>query len=106
MNNPNDLVLREEDALALFSFLLAAARTQMDDPHYYASMRLLSGAEQLRDAMLDQCSDDVADMLRDTVAMSEAAQLAINDSTTHAASLDALNALVARFMVRHAGLDT
>ena len=41
-------VLTEDEAIELFAFLMTSARSQLDDPCRYASMRLLSAAEELR----------------------------------------------------------
>ena len=42
-------LLTEEQAIELFTFLVTSARTQLDDPCAYASMRLLTAAEKLRE---------------------------------------------------------
>ena len=43
------MVLTEEQAMELFTFFIVCARTQLDDPHHYASMRFLTAAEKVRD---------------------------------------------------------
>lgn len=75
MVNDIRLVLGEEEAVELLTFLVAAARTQLDDPYRYGSMRLLTAAEQLRDAITPRCSQPLRDMMDETVAMTEHAQL-------------------------------
>jgi len=37
-------VLTEDEAVELFAYLLTSARTQLDEPPDYASMRLLPGS--------------------------------------------------------------
>ena len=37
-----NVVLTEDEAVELFAFLMTSARSQLDDPCRYASMRLLT----------------------------------------------------------------
>ena len=43
------ITLAEADLIELYTYLIISARTQLDDPHPYASIRLLSMVERLAD---------------------------------------------------------
>jgi len=105
MANDTQLVLGEEEAVELLTFLVAAARTQLDDPYRYGSMRLLTAAEKLRDAVMPRCSQPLRDMMGETVAMSEHAQLSIKEIEKYTAAIDALNEVVARYVVESSDLS-
>jgi acetaldehyde dehydrogenase (acetylating) len=98
-------VLREDEALELFAYLLTSARTQLDDPARYASMRLLSAAEALRDMVAGRVSPDVDSMFDATVRPASVAQEQVNDREVYTRSLDELCAIVARTLVARAGLE-
>ncbi len=95
----------EEEAVELLTFLVAAARTQLDDPYRYGSMRLLTAAEQLRDAITPRCSQPLRDMMEETVPMTEQAQLNVNQIENYTAAIDALNEVVARYVVESSLLE-
>ena len=97
-------VLSEDEALELFAYLLTSARTQLDEPARYASMRLLSAAEDLRDRIARRVSPGVAAMLDQTVPLSTFAQERVNDRDAYTRSVDELCRLVARTLVERAGL--
>jgi Family of unknown function (DUF6092) len=97
-------VLREDEALELFAYLLTSARTQLDDPARYASMRLLSAAEDLRDLVADRVSPELAAMFRRTVALGSFAQEQVNDREAYVGALDELCRIVARTLVAREGL--
>lgn len=99
------MMLTEEQAVELFTFLITAARTQLDDPHHYASMRLLTAAEMLRDYISEQTSPDMQMLLNATVDKSEHAQIIMNDTDAFANALDELCVMVARFLVVRNGLE-
>lgn len=99
-----NFMLTEEQAVELFTFLIASARTQLDDPHHYASMRLLTAAEMLRDFISERTSDPIQEFLNTTVEKSEKAQIIMNDTGAFAAALDELCAMTAQFLVEQSGL--
>jgi hypothetical protein len=99
------MMLTEDQAVELFTFLIAASRTQLDDPHHYASMRLLTAAEILRDFITARTSPDMQALLNATVDKSEYAQIIMNDTGAFAAALDELCAMVAQFLVERNGLE-
>ncbi len=98
-------VLTEDEAVELFAYLLTSARTQLDDPARYASMRLLSAAEELRDRLAGRVSPETTAMFEATVAPTALAQEHVNDRGLYTKSLDELCAIVARALVARAGLD-
>jgi hypothetical protein len=73
-------LLSEAQAVELFTFLITAARTQVDDPCLYASMRLLTAAEKLRDFISADASPDFQAMLAATEDKTERAQIIMNDT--------------------------
>ena len=50
------MVLTEDEALELLAFLVTAARTQLDEASEYGSLRLLTAANRLADAVADRVS--------------------------------------------------
>ena len=97
-------VLTESEALELFAWLLAAARTQLDDPAVYGSMRLLTAAENLRDIIRGRVSPNSKQMFDETKPLTTKAQINILDEDTYQATLDELNRLVANFLVAQSSL--
>jgi hypothetical protein len=98
-------VLTEDEAVELFAYLLTSARTQLDDPARYASMRLLSAAETLRDRIAGRVSPELAATLEATVGPASVAQEQVNDLGIYTRDLDELCAIVARALVARAGLE-
>ena len=99
------MMLTEDQAIELFTFLVVSARTQLDDPHHYASMRLLTAAEILRGFMTERASPETQKLLGATVDKSERAQIIMNDTEAFAGVLDELCAMVAQFLVEQNGLQ-
>jgi hypothetical protein len=97
-------LLTEEQAIELFTFLITAARTQLDDPCSYASMRLLTAAEKLREFIRPGLSPEAQQLLDSTVEKTEHAQIIMNDSERYTAALDELCELVARHLVARSEL--
>lgn len=93
-------VLTEDEAVELLAFLVSAARTQLDDPCAYGSMRLLTAAEMLRDRIRDRASTPLAETLAATDEATAAAQTVINDTETYTRLLDELCGTVARHLVQ------
>ena len=97
-------VLSEDEALELFAYLLTSARTQLDEPARYASMRLLSAAEDLRDRIAGRVSPSLAAMFEQTGPLGSFAQELVNDRAAYTRSIDELCRIVARSLVERAGL--
>ena len=98
-------MLTEDQAVELFTFLITAARTQLNDPHHYASMRLLTAAEMLRDFIAEQVSPELQTLFNETVDKSEHAQIIMNDTDAFSDALDELCTMVAQFLVERNGLE-
>jgi len=96
-------ILTEDEAIELFALLLTSARSQLDDPCEYASMRLLSAAEDLRDRVVDRVSPETRALLRQTEEATSFAQTHTNDLEAYTATLDDLCARTARFLVERFG---
>lgn len=99
------MMLTEDQALELFTFFITSARTQLEDPCNYASMRLLTGAEILRDFIIERVSPAMQEMLTGTLDKTEYAQIIMNDEDAFTESLDDLCATVARYLVQRNGLE-
>ncbi len=99
------MMLSEAQAVELFTFFITSARTQLDDPCNYAPMRLLTGAEKLRDFILAHASPETQEMLAATIDKTEQAQIIMNDSAAFQEVLDDLCVLVAHYLVQQSGLQ-
>lgn len=93
------MVLDEDEAIELFTLLVTSARIQLDEPCRYASMRLLSAAERLRDSIKPRASSQAQELLQETVEKTTRAQIYMNDRETYTAVLDDLCAMVAQYLV-------
>jgi hypothetical protein len=101
----SNMVLSEAEALKFFAFLLASARSQLKDPASYASMRLLTVAEDLREVIRERVSPETLELLESTEALSEHAQVYMDDEEVYEADLDELCRLTTRFFVDKSGLQ-
>ena len=97
-------VLTEAEALEFFAFLLSSARAQLDDPALYASMRLLTAAEKLREFIRGRVSTETKALLSDTDELTTRAQIYMSDLDAYTADLDELCGLTAQFFVDQSGL--
>lgn len=98
------MVLSEAEVLEFLAFLISSARTQLDDPAIYASMRLLTVFEALRDAVKDRVSDETRALLEKTAEMTTDAQVNLLDFEHYMQELDALNRLLAKYLVDQSSL--
>jgi predicted nucleic acid-binding protein len=103
-HSAGSMVLTEAEAIELFAFFISAARTQLDDPCQYASMRLLSAAENLRDFIVKRVSSDTRGLLEETLELTAHAQIYMADADDYTDTLDELCRMVARFVVEHSEL--
>ena len=99
-------VLTEDEAIELFAFLMTSARSQLDDPCRYASMRLLTAAEELRDRIAERVGPETRELLRSTGDETAFAQTHTNDLEAYTATLDELCTRTARFLVGRFGEAT
>lgn len=98
------MMLSEDQAIELFTFFIASARTQLDDPCHYASMRFLTAAEKLREFIIERVSPDMQKMLTTTMEKTEHAQIIVNDAEAYASALDELCTMTAKFLVEQSSL--
>jgi hypothetical protein len=99
------LVLSEAEAIELFSFLVSSARTQLDEPCRYASMRVLTAAEILRDFVMERVSPDAQTLLEGTVNTITHAHVYMADTEVYTTALDDLCREVADYVVNQSGLS-
>lgn len=99
------MVLSEADALELFAFLIASARIQMDEPSQYASMRLLTAAENLREFVKEHVSSDTQKLFDKTVDLTTHAQIHMADTEGYSDTLDELCGMVAQYLLKQSGLE-
>ena len=98
------MVLSEDEALGFFAFLIASARAQLDDPATYASMRLLTAFEDMRNLVMDRVSNETRNMLESTIDMTTDAQINMLDTDYYTGVLDELNRILAAYMVEQSDL--
>lgn len=98
------MVLTEAEALELFAFLISAARSQLDDPATYASMRLLSAAEELREFIRERVSQETKALFADTDEIITRAHIYMDDREAYTADLDQLCRMTAQYFVEHSGV--
>jgi len=99
------MVLSEDEALELVAFLLTAARTQVDEAAEYGSLRLLTAARRLADAITDRVSPETRAFL--TGPLREMPDLAVRtaDPVGYVAALDGVCRAVGQHLAAHFGLD-
>ena len=96
-------VLTEDEAIELFAYLMTSARSQLDDPCQYASMRLLTAAEELRDRIVNRVGPEARALFERTLTTTAFAQTNTNDLDAYTSALDELCADTARFLVERLG---
>ncbi len=100
-----NMVLSEAEALELFALLLASARSQLDDPALYASMRLLTAAEELRKFIRERVSPETPKLLTETDNLTLHAQINMSDSEVYTTDLDELCRMTARFFIEQSNME-
>ena len=102
---PEKLVLTEDEALELLSFLVMSARTQVDEPTEYAPLRLLTAAGRLGDFIMERVTPETRQLLSGPLKQIPQTSTLMADAAGYTAQLDAVCAAVAAHLVRHFGLD-
>ena len=99
------MVLSEDEALELITFLVTAARTQVDEAAEYGSLRLLTASGRLADIIVDRVSPETRALL--TGPLKQVPDLAVRtaDPAGYVAALDAVCRAVGQHLVTHFGLD-
>jgi hypothetical protein len=99
------MVLTEDEALELLAFLVTAARTQIDEASEYCSLRLLTAASRLADAVADRVSPATRGLLIGPLRQIPALAVRTADPAGYAAALDDLCRAVGEHLVAHFGVD-
>lgn len=102
---PEKLVLSEDEALELLSFLVMSARTQVDEPHEYGPLRLLTAAGRLGDFIKDRVTPETQQLLNGPLKQIPQTATLMADAEGYTTQLDAVCAAVANHLVRHFGLE-
>jgi len=99
------MVLNEDEALELVAFLVTAARTQVDEAHEYGSVRLLTAARKLADAIVERVSPETRAFL--TGPLQQVPDLAVRtaDPVGYVTALDAACRAMGEHLATHFGLD-
>ena len=105
MATTSPMVLTEDEALELLAFLVTAARTQLDEASEYGSLRLLTAASRLADAVADRVSPATRALL--TGPLRQVPELAVRtaDPAGYTAALDDVCRAVGEHLVAHFGVD-
>jgi hypothetical protein len=98
------MVLTEDEALELLAFLVTAARTQLDEASEYGSLRLLTAANRLADAVAERGSPAPRALLTGPLQIPELA-VRTADPAGYAAALDDVCRAVGEHLVSHFGAD-
>jgi hypothetical protein len=95
------LVLTEEEALEIITFLVSSAEICLHEPVYYGTFRLVDGASRLMGAMLEHDPPRTGDFLRSFKAEIDARKTAMMwDREAYYAFLRAIPALAAAELKR------
>ena len=98
-------VMTEDEALELLAFLVTAARTQVDEPHEYGPLRLLSAANRLGDVIRERASSATRQLVAGPLKQMPQTAALMADRAGYTAQVDALCGAVANHLVAHFGLE-
>ncbi|HYV56602.1 MAG TPA: DUF6092 family protein [Candidatus Nitrosopolaris sp.] len=99
------MVLTEDEALELLTFLITAARTQLDEAAEYGPLRLLTAAGRLADFMVARASPATREFLAGPLKALPEAALRSVDPTKYSAQLDTVCRALGDHLVGHFGGD-
>lgn len=102
---PGQLVLSEDEALELLSFLVMSARTMVNEPNEYAPLRLLTAAGRLGDFIMERVTPETRALLAGPLRQIPLTATRMADEDGYTQQLDAVCAAVAQHLVRHFGLE-
>ena len=100
-----NLVLTEDEALELMSFLVMSARTMVNEPNEYAPLRLLTAAGRLGDFIQERVTPETKALLTGPLKQIPQTATRMADADGYTKQLDAVCAAVAQHLVRHFGLE-
>jgi len=98
------MVLSEDEALELLSFLVTAARTQVDEAAEYGSLRLLTAAGRLAELIAERVSPETRTFLTGPLRQIPDLAVRVADPAGYVAALDAACRAVGEHLVTHFGL--
>lgn len=101
----DNLVMTEDEALELLSFLVMSARTMVDEPNEYAPLRLLTAARRLAESIAGRASAGTQALIHGPLQQFPQTATRMADPDGYTAQLDGLCSEVAAHLVRHFGLD-
>jgi hypothetical protein len=99
------MVLNEDEALDLVAFLVTAARTQVDEAAEYGSLRLLTAARKLADAITDRVSPETRAFLTGPLRQMPDLAVRTTDPAGYVSALDGVCRAMGEHLVAHFGLD-
>lgn len=99
------MVLSEGEALEILAFLVTAARTQVDEAAEYGSLRLLTAATRLAQAMVERVSPETRAFITGPLRQMPSLAVRTADPAGYVAGLDALCRAAGQRLVEHSGLD-
>jgi hypothetical protein len=105
MAKATPMVLSEDEALELLAFLVTAARTQLDEASEYGSLRLLTAANRLANAVAERVSPATRALLAGPLRQIPELAVRTADPAGYSAALDDLCRAVGEHLVRHFGVD-
>jgi Family of unknown function (DUF6092) len=102
---PETFLLTEGETLEILSFLITAARTQLDEASEYAPMRLLEAAHRLADVVRERASPETRALIDGPLRSVPQTATPGEGRDAYAARLDELCRAVADRLVAHFGLE-
>jgi hypothetical protein len=100
-----NMVMSEDEALELLSFLVMAARTQVDEPPEYGPLRLMTAARRLGDFIHDRATPETRQLVDGPLKQTPQTATRMADPDGYRAQLDATCEAVAAHLVHHFGLE-
>ncbi|MFD9123355.1 DUF6092 family protein [Kitasatospora sp. NPDC059571] len=99
------LVLDQDDAVELLSYLVTAARTQVDEAAEYAPLRLLTAAGRLAAMVGPHAGPELHPLLHEITTGLAETSVAAGDPAAYVARIDAMCRAIAEHLVAALGLD-
>ncbi|GAA4244704.1 DUF6092 family protein [Dactylosporangium darangshiense] len=99
------MVLTEDEALELLTYLVTAARTQLDEAAEYGPLRLLTAAQRLAGYMAPRVSPEMRSLLEGPIQRVPQTATRSADPDGYAATLDTMCRVLAEHLVTRYGID-
>jgi len=101
----DSMVLTEDEALELLSYLVTAARTQVGEAAEYGPLRLLTAAQRLAAFMAPRASDETQQLLEGPIAQIPGTATRSLDPDGYVAALDDVCRGLGEHLARHFGVE-